>query len=386
MRDGKEGARLPRMVGAHAGVLVFVAIALLIVGMMPGGLLNAARGGDGGNVTYHLYFGDLHSHTKFSDGWEGTPADAYAAAKAAGADFLATTDHASRLTDAEWALTREMAAAATTDTFVALPAYEFWVNGRGELNVYDAPAVLPNDDHGFHSTLEPRQTALASFYDWVAAQPGAVAQWNHPDYMTKSFDNFGSYTPTRDQGIGLLEIHNYGSWTWKGIVDYEPAYVQAVDAGWHVMPAANSDTHNPDWISGYEVRTVLLAPSLTAENLYDAMRAGRGYATLDKNLRVEYTLNGAAMGSSLAPAASYLARIHVEDPDGVPSDAITLVEIVSNGGAVVARLAAAGTSVDWQVRLTSETARYFYIRVSTASSLPGLAGVTAWTAPIWTGR
>ncbi len=362
-----------------------MAILVLVAGMLPGGLLVPARGA-AANVSYNLYFGDLHDHTRYSDGWEGTPADAYAAAKAAGADFLATTDHASRLTNEEWALTRQMAAAATTDTFVALPAYEFWVNGRGELNVYDAPAALPNDDHVFHSTLEPRQTALASFYDWVAAQPGAVAQWNHPDYMTKSFDGFAYRTDARDQGIGLLEIHNYGSWTWKGIVDYEPAYVQALDAGWHVMPAANSDTHNPNWISGYEVRTVLLAPSLTPENLYDAMRAGRGYATLDKNLRIDYTLNGAVLGSTVSPAASYLARIHIEDPDGVPTDAITLVEIVSDGGIVVASLAADRTVVDWQVRLSSESARYFYVRVSTASSLPGLAGVTAWTAPVWTGR
>ncbi len=354
--------------------------------MAPGVLVAHTQATTGSAVAYHLYFGDLHSHTRFSDGWEGTPADAYAAAKAAGADFLATTDHASRLTPEEWALTRQMAAEATTDTFAALPAYEFWVNGRGELNVYDAPTSLPNDDHVFHSTLEPRPTALASFYDWVAAQPGAVAQWNHPDYMTKSFDGFAYRTDARDAAVGLLEIHNYGSWTWKGILDYEPAYVQALDAGWHVMPTANSDTHNPDWISGYEVRTVLLAPSLSPEHLYAALRAGRGYATLDKNLRIDFTVNGEAMGSTLTPGDSYLARIHIEDPDGTPTDAVTLVEIVSDGGSVMASLAAERTAVDWQLRLTSETARYFYVRVSTASSLPGLAGVTAWTAPVWTGR
>ncbi len=369
--------------GARRRALVFLAIVLVVVAVFPGGFVASTEAADG-PAAYHLYFGDLHSHTAFSDGWEGTPADAYAAAKAAGADFLATTDHASRLTPGEWTLTQQMAAAATTDTFVALPAYEFWVNGRGELNVYDPPAALPNDDHVFHSTLEPRPTALAAFYDWVAAQPGTVAQWNHPDYMTKSFDSFAYWTPSRDAGLGLLEIHNYGSWTWKGIVDYEPAYVQALDAGWHVMPAANSDTHNPDWISGYEVRTVLLAPSLTPENLYAAMRAGRGYATLDQNLRIDFTLNGAVMGSTISsPGPNVRARIHIEDPDGIASDAITLVEIVSNGGKVVARHPADSAVVDWELLLPSGTAAYYYVRVSTASSLPGLAGVTAWTAPVW---
>lgn len=374
-------------VGARAGLAAGLAIVVLLVGSLPGIRADPSGAGGGAPPVYGLYFGDLHTHTRWSDGWEGTPADAYAAAAAAGADFLATTDHASRLTPEEWALTRQMADAATTATFVAIPAYEFWVNGRGELNVYDAPAVLPNDDRALQGALTPRQTALAGFYDWLAAQPGAVAQWNHPDYMTKEFDDYAYRTPARDGAIGLLEIHNYGSWAWQGTVDYEPSYILALDRGWHVMPAANSDTHNPDWISGYEVRTVLLATSLTRENLYDAMRAGRGYATLDRNLRISFTVNGEVMGSTLStPASSFEARIHIEDPDGVPTDAITLVEIVSNGGAVVASLSADSTVVNWQVRLSSETARYFYVRVSTASNLPGSAGVTAWTAPVWTGR
>jgi hypothetical protein len=39
--------------------------------------------------------------------------------------------------------------------------------------------------------------------------------------------------------------------------------MMALDNGWQVMPAANSDTHATNWITGYEVRTVLPAESLT---------------------------------------------------------------------------------------------------------------------------
>jgi len=30
--------------------------------------------------------------------------------------------------------------------------------------------------------------------------------------------------------------------------------------------------------------------------------------------------------------------------------------------------------------------RYYYVRVTTASDFAGVEGVTAWTAPVWTGR
>jgi hypothetical protein len=39
-----------------------------------------------------VYFGNLHSHTSYSDG-SGTPTEAFEHAKAAGLDFLAVTEH-----------------------------------------------------------------------------------------------------------------------------------------------------------------------------------------------------------------------------------------------------------------------------------------------------
>ena len=132
------------------------------------------------------------------------------------------------------------------------------------------------------------------------------------------------------------------------------------------------------------MRTVLLAASLTPGDLYDAMRVNRGYATQDKNLEIRYTLNGAIMGSVLSPASTYEASVQISDPDGA-IDAIKLVEIVSDGGAVVASMSADSAEVEWTTTLTSDSASYFYVRVTTASNLSGEEGVTAWTAPVWTG-
>jgi hypothetical protein len=334
---------------------------------------------------YNLYFGDLHAHTSFSDGL-GTPYDAYASAIEGGADFMAVTDHHYLLSEEDWQLTQVIADEFTSEDFVAIAAFEYFITGWGEVNVFNYPVKdMGIWDHGYKGL--PHQTALPAFYDTLASEPDAVGLWVHPTWAySKEFDDFAYRTDSRDRGMGLCEVHNYGNWEYYGWIDDEPSYQKALDAGWHVMPAANSDTHADNWIVGYECRTVLMAESLTRENLYEAMSECRGYATIDKNLRMSYELNGQVMGSILpAPASEYMAEIVIEDPDHVSSDDITLVEIVSDFGQVVAALECSDTTVEWTVTLSSDDARYFYVRVSTASNVPGEQGLTAWSAPIWTG-
>ena len=145
-----------------------------------------------------------------------------------------------------------------------------------------------------------------------------------------------------------------------------------------------SDAHEVDWDAvavPYEFRTVLLAPALTRADLFVALRANRGYATLDGDLRVSFTVDGAVMGSTLSPRTRYTVAATVSDPDVlVAGDRVTRLDLVSDGGAVVASKAVNAHSVSWSLPVTSATARYYFLRVTTGD------GVTAWTAPVWTGR
>jgi len=359
-------------------VLFVVAVAVMSV---PFSCQNASSAGSNVKTTsYNLYFGDLHTHTGYSDAYDAsTPWDAYKAAIAAGADFMAVTDHwaiwhdyeAWVMDSVEWKDEQAAANFYTSKKFVAMAGYEAYLLGHcGEINVYNAD-VPPAEPEGY------KFDRLSNFYDWLAQTPGAIGQFNHPLYVSDNFMDFANYTPTRDIGMGLIEAYND--------VVYEDSYIMALDAGWHLMPSANSDTHYSDWISGNDMRTVLLAESLTPGNLYAAMSASRGYATLDKNLQIYYTLNGAVMGSVLSPTGKYAVSVRILDPDGAV-DAIKLVEIVSDGGAVVAKMKFDSAKVQWTTTLTSTSAHYFYLRVTTASDLSGVEGVTAWTAPVWTGR
>ena len=315
---------------------------------------------------YRVYFGDLHNHTSFSDG-KGTPEQAWAQAAAGGADFMALTDHREGLTPAEWTRTLGAADAATSPTFVAIPAFE--VKPKiGHLNVYGT------------SELPPIGLDGAALYDWIAAR-GAIAEWNHPTRNSNDFSGYAFWSATRAAAIALLEVVNGGS----GLLypDFESSYVRALDKGWHVMPAANGDIHDASWITGHGERTALLAPVLTREALYEAMRARRGYATKLNGLVVDYAVSGALMGSVIAQKAGRLpVTVHVRRRDGAGGVVIRRLEIVANGGKVVASQTGDDATADWTTTVPSVAGRYYYVRVWTKGFL-GLDTKTAWTAPIW---
>ncbi len=338
---------------------------------------------------YNLYFGDLHSHTSYSDG-TGTPDEAFEAAQLAGADFLAVTDHQHELNDREWADILRSAEDHTSSTFVAMAGYEYYLRGINELNIYCTPNMPPNPGLAPPSYYQGERMTGGSFfpwiYDWIAEEPGAIGQWNHPlSYgcpVAWDYFQFDFWTEERDSAMGMLECYNWGY--------RDSSYIKALDEGWQMMPTATEDDHYGDWISPLGIRTVLLAPSLTSDNLYEAMREGRGYATLDENLEIRFTVNGEVMGSCLSNpgATSYTASIVIDDPDGL-CDAITLVEIVSDGNETAWSFEPTGSSsVDETVVLSGDGApRYFFVRVTTVSPLNGEEpGVTAWTAPVWTGN
>ena len=354
---GAVARRRPRRAAAALGTY------LLLLGLAACVL---APGAPAAAPAYHVYFGDLHGHTQFSDG-KGTPEQAYAQAATGGADFLALTDHREGLTAAEWERTRAAAAAATTAGFAGLAAFEV-KPPIGHLNVYDSAELPPVGLDG------------AALYDWIAAR-GAAAQWNHPLRNSEDFAGFGYRTPARDAAICLLEVVNHGSVPLEP--DYEASYVRALDKGWHVMPSANGDVHDATWITGNDERTALLAGALTPAGLYEAMRARRGYATRVAGLVVDYRLGGAVMGSELRSRKGRLTvAVHVRERDAAAGLSLSRLEVVTNGGRVVATSRKSGTSLDWTARIPVTQGRYYYLRVW-VKYLGALQIETAWTAPVW---
>ena len=264
-----------------------------------------------------------------------------------------------------------------------------WVVGIGEINVFDTPD-WPSEptgkgadkaNSGHHGN---RWLSLPELYDWLAEEPGAVGQWNHPTayagVSSEDFTGYAGWSPTRDTGMGMIEVFND--------VVYESSYVAAPrrrlarDADGELRHARRRLDHR------------LRRPDGPARAQPHAGRSLRGDARRARVRDPRHEPRGAVpawTGRSWAPCwpnrpATVTVRVQVDDPDASAEDAVTRIDIVTDGGVVVASQPVSGASVAWTKAIDALTARYFYARVSTASGVDGFPGPTAWTAPVWTGR
>jgi len=279
-------------------------------------------------AAYQLYFGDLHSHTGFSDG-TGVPEQAYDYARNTGhADFLAVTDHVEQLGDrmdlpagapkeTEWEHMKKTADQKNDDgKFVALAGFE-WATDftQGHINVLNVNEITTTGN-GF---------PLKRFFTWVKKHPDALIGFNHPNEESdkkKVFDHFAFVPDIASQTIYVAT---------NIPLDF-PFYYMALDKGWHVAPSAQQDTHSPDWCNDKSGNsTAVYADTLTLASILDALRARRFFATNDRGLTILFEGNGQPMGSIIA-ADSVELTIKIANKNGKP---LSSVKLITNGGTAV---------------------------------------------------
>ncbi|HAX73937.1 MAG TPA: hypothetical protein DCY20_10480, partial [Firmicutes bacterium] len=337
----------------------------------------------------NLYFGQLHSHTNLSDG-QGTIDEAYQYAKEnAELDFFAVTDHSNSFDNDSQASLADGSMSSKWNTgldaannynedgeFTAIYAYEMtWSAGTGKwghMNTFNTP--------GFETRTNSSMD-LKNYYATLKTQSQSVSQLNHPGNTFGDFADFGYYDKEIDELVTLIEVGNgEGPVRGSGYFPSYEYYTRALDKGWHVAPTNNQDNHKGNWGNSNTARTVIEAPELTRESVYEALSERRVYATEDNNLRISYELNGNTMGSILAQQDELNFAIKVEDPDA--NDTIEKIEIITDGGRVAQSIANVDeTTKDWNFTLdASASSTYFYVKVTQNDK------DIAVTAPIWVGE
>ena len=363
-----------------------------------------------GKTTYQPYFGQLHSHTQYSDG-SGTLDSALSYIRSlpasANVQFVAFTDH-SNYFDSKNAPNVEAALYDTTlvkdsdashswktykDTIaqfnednagdmVAIGGFEMtWSGGPGHINTFNTPGIVSRNNSTLNNKTD--DAGMKAYYALLSQEEGknSISQFNHPGTTFGNFKDFNYWDPVIDSRMYMVEVGNGEGQIGAG--GYYPSYEQyimALDKGWHLAPTNNQDNHQGKWGNANDARDVILTDNFTEEGIYDAIRALRMYATEDKNLELGYTVNGLMMGSRIETVPGKLdIEVSVYDPDR--TDSIAKVEVVVNSGKVahVWDDPAEFKSGTLSVTLAPEYS-YYFIRVTQKD------GDLAVTSPVWVGE
>ena len=361
-----------------------------------------------GKAQYQRYFGQLHSHTQYSDG-SGSLDTALDYVKnlpeSANVQFVAFTDHsnyfdttsaanpegalydmdlATAYSQQRWKEYKDKIAdfnSANTGV-IAIGGFEMtWSGGPGHINTFNTEGIVSRNNKTLNNKTS--DAGMKAYYALLSQSEGidSISQFNHPGTTFGTFSDFAYWDGVIDSRIYMVEVGNGEGQIGAG--GYYPSYeyyIMALDKGWHVAPTNNQDNHKGKWGNANDARDVIITDNFSEEGIYEAIRERRMYSTEDKNLELGYTVNGSMMGSTLSTIPEALdIEVSVADPD--KTDSISKVEIVANSGKVVytwddpAELTAG--------LLTAQLApsySYYFVRVTEAD------GDLAVTAPVWVGE
>ena len=277
-----------------------------------------------------LLHADLHNHSVLSDGL-GDPEQAFVQMRQAGLDVAALTDHASiphhRIEDLDltqypdedalalarnaprsfdeegWRRTARIADAHDVPgEFTALRGFEWTEPWLGHANVWFSDTYL--------AVTTPGQ--LAGLHEWLAVkEPNALFGYNHPGREPGRLHDFAGpdaaylveadTTSLRSRMVALELFNRTYDFLFSGYRDGLSSPVLAcLDAGWRPGFIGCSDEHGRSYGLAGRGRTGLWAPEHSRDGVREAMTRAQTFATRERALRIDATLDGVRMGGELA--------------------------------------------------------------------------------------
>ncbi|MCW2946328.1 MAG: phosphoesterase domain protein [Actinoallomurus sp.] len=301
------------------------------------------------------YRGDSHLHTVYSDG-KRLPSEVATGARAAGLDFMISTDH-------------------NTSS-----SHGIWGQYAGpDLLVITGEEITTRNGHWLALGLPPgswidwryrsRDDAFSRFAKQVHRLGGLVVP-AHPycPYVACQW-KFGY------DGADAVEVWN-GPWTYddESAVDtWDARLGEAMRTGKDWLPAmGNSDAHSAPQVIGLP-QTVVNADDLTRDSILAGIRAGRTWIAESSSVTLALTATGhgrqAGIGETLRVPVDAPVDVRV-DVSGVPGGTVRL--ITDEGQMHQESLGAAGSgTVTW--RTTASLAAYVRaeVRHPMADGTPG---------------
>ena len=269
----------------------------------------------------NFYYGNLHSHSSYSDGNKDDltkkPEDDYAFAKTAmNLDFLGISEHnhtQAGMSLANWQPGIDAAKKATTANFVALHGMEWGViSGGGHVIVYGIDSLI-GWEPGENQIYVPKSTYVGPnglFRIINRHGLNAVATLAHPN--TTDFNNLAAtYDLSADSAIVGTALASGPAFS-TNVTYSDPAssmsylsyYNRMLAKGYHLGASIDHDNHNMTFGKHTRARLVVLAPALTENDLLDAIKKMRFYASEDSAAKVIFTINKQPVGSIFKTAGA----------------------------------------------------------------------------------
>jgi hypothetical protein len=346
----------------------------------------------------HVYWGDVHGHTRISDG-KGSLDDYFACARdVAGLDFVIVTDHDFgnaapwRMPTNQWTLAQDKADQYTVnDRFVAIAGYEwtsqpkYWTDvGQGVISerLFPGPPRFYNHKNVYFlsrvdylfSAKDPACISPDLLAEAVQKQGGLIHN-NHPDAGPEGRDQF-DYAASNSTVIANTEMlpdtMRYHGTNYH--LNGERTLRAFLNQGGRTGFVGGSDTHE----GTSAARTAVLARELTRAAIFDALRHRRSYAITHARIVLDFRINGRVMGEEMEIEGAPQLLVDVKGTDRIKE-----VLIIRDGKVLRSARPKTENLHLGHVDRSFAGASYYYVRVTQADKDEHGNLSQAWSSPIW---
>ena len=340
---------------------------------------------------HRIWWGDIHTHTSFSDG-RGAVEETYEFGRDYSAlDFCSVTDHSFLVSDAMWQRSKDAANRFhQPHRYVTFLAYEWsgMTEVGGDHNVYfrDADAEITRcysyynyrnlrmyhgPAHGANHVQELFRILSAHFRDNnILAIPHFGGRRGNPEWhdprIQRLIEIYSDHRRSEDWAQTFLD-RRYRI----GIMASTDNHAGNAGYGFRVPPAGEPDPRRPEE-KGTSLIAVL-APARTREAIFDALYRRHTYATTGSRILLDFRVNGAPMGEEIRSPEP--PRISVKAEGTAALDKIYVLRNsqaihTQPGGELSASFEYVDQSPGWK-------GSFYYVRVEQKD------GEQAISSPVW---
>ena len=334
------------------------------------------------NPVNNYYFGNLHSHSDYSDGNQDnpglTPYDDYQYAMASQCmDYLGIAEHnhftsnnnpGNRLSTYVLGISQATNFTTANPGFIALYGMEWGVisngghvlvygNGMNNLWGWETGSGVWGASSNYNEFVAKSDyTSAAGLFQKVNnnSATNTFASLAHPN--ANDYGNIANvaYNAAYDTAIAATAVENGPSTSTNttysnpgSSMSYLWYYQKLLAKGYHLAPTIDHDNHNTTFGRTTYSRSAIVAPALTKTEIINGFHNMHVYATQDCDTKVDFTLNTRIMGSTLVAAGAPVINVNLTDATtsvtgavikimyGVPGSDILPVEIYSSIGSTL---------------------------------------------------